>query len=237
MKDAEESIKSLKKIARIAGILYFLTAITTIFGLLYVRSELIVYGDATATAENITANEFLFRSGIAVNLICQVLQLFLGLALYNLFKGVNKSLALVMLFSKLISLTIAVVGTLGNFAALLLLSKADYLKAFTPEQTNALMMLFLKLTNEALGLLEIFWFPHLFALGLLIIKSKFIPKILGILLIIGGFGFVVNVFIKLLAPDFYPALVTQITMLLGSSGGIPIIFWLLIKGVKSQESK
>lgn len=224
---------SLKKTAHIAGALFFATAVATIFGVLFVRSELIVFNDATVTANNILSHEFLFRSGIAVNLVCQVIHVFLGLTLYRLFQGVNKSLSLIFLTSKLISATIAVVSTLGSLGALMMLeNKANFLGAFQPEQLKALMMLCLKLGNEMQGLLEIFWLPTNFALGLLFLQSRFVPKILGILLIIASFGFPINVFSHLLLPNMQGGIMFQITVAMGAIGGLPTIFWLLIMGVK-----
>jgi hypothetical protein len=230
-----QSIISIKTKARITGIFFLLTAVTTIFGLLYVRGELILLRDAATTASNITAHESLFRWGIAVNILCQIFQLFLAVALYELFKGVNRTLSLVVLSSKLVSLTLAMAGILGNFAALHLLTKREFFSGFSIEQLNVLMLLFLRLTNEMQGLLEVFWMPTNFCIGLLIIKSKFIPKLFGYLMILGSFGFALNVFIKLLLPEISFPNLTLITMILGSLGGVPIIFWLLIVGARENE--
>jgi len=130
---------------------------------------------------------------------------------------------------------IAVVNQLNNFGALLVLSQTDYLKVFSPEQLNAMSMIFLRLNNSGQGLLEIFWTPYFFSFGLLIIKSRFAPKILGILLMIMSVGYAINIFTKFLIPQFHPAMFTQLAMSLGALGGIPTILWLLIKGVKTQQ--
>ena len=117
----------------------------------------------------------------------------------------------------------------------LVLSQADYLKVFNPEQLNAMAMIFIRLANSfGQGLLEIFWTPYFFSFGLLIIRSRFLPKIFGILLMIMSVGFVINVFTKFLIPQFYPAIFTQLAMSLGALGGIPTMLWLLIKGAKAQ---
>jgi hypothetical protein len=106
---------------------------------------------------------------------------------------------------------------------------------FNAEQLNAMAFTFLRLANSAgQGLLEIFWVPYYFSFGLLIIKSKFLPKILAILLMFMGFGFAINIFEKFLFPQFFPTLFSQIAMLGGALGGIPTMFWLLIKGAKVQ---
>lgn len=191
-------------------------------------------GDAAATANNIMANESLFRMAIVSNIFSQLFLLFFGLTIFRLFKGVDKTLAAVFLISILMTVAIAVVNSLNNIAALIVLGKADYLSVFGQEQLNAIMMLFLRLNNSGIGLLELFTALSLFCFGLLIIKSKYIPKILGILLIIASFGFPINTFTKLLIPQFYPAIFTRLAMFCGALGGIPIILWLLIKGVKEQ---
>jgi Domain of unknown function (DUF4386) len=230
----EEEI-SLKKTARLAGLLFLLQALTIGFSLGYVRANLIVAGDAAATANNIMANESLFRMAIVSNLFSQIFLFFLGLTIFRLFKGVDKTLAAVFLASTLMTVAIAVINSLNNIAALLVLSKADYLNVFGQEQLNAIMMMFLRLNNSGIGLLELFTALSLFSFGLLIIKSKNMPKILGILLVIASFGFPINTFTKLLIPQFYPATFTRLAMFCGALGGIPIILWLLIKGVKEQQ--
>lgn len=232
----QESINSIKKKARITGFFYLLTAVTTIFGLLYIRDELLNYREATITANNIISNEFLFRFGIGVSILGQVLQLFLAFSLFELFKNVNRYLVNIMLSSKLISLTLAVAGILGSFAALNLLTKPQYFSGFNQEQINGLTLFFLRLSNEMQGLLEIFWLPANFCIGLLVIKSKFIPKIFGYLMILGSFGFVSNVYLKLLVPDWQLGTVTTITMILGALGGLPLMFYLMIIGAREEKT-
>jgi len=212
-----------------------LSAVTGGLGLSYVRSSVIVAGDAAATAANIAASEFLFRAAIVSTLFSQIFLFFVGLTLFHLFKEVNKVLATVCLASAMMTVAIAVVNTLNLFGALLVLGQADYLKAFNPEQLNAMTMIFVRLANSfGQGLLEIFWTPYFFSFGLLIIRSRFLPKIFGILLMIMSVGFAVNVFTKFLIPQFYPAIFTQLAMSLGALGGLPTMLWLLIKGAKVQ---
>jgi len=222
-----------KKTARLAGLLWFLSTVTVAFGLLYIRSNVIVPGDAAATAGNIMASEFLYRAAIVSSLFSQIFMFFLGLTLFHLFKEVNQRLATVLVASVMVSVAIAVVNTLNHFGALLVLSQAEFLNVFNPEQLNAMAFIFIRLANSTgQGLLEIFWAPYYFSFGLLILRSRFLPKIFGILLMIMGVGFAINVFEKFLFPQFYPALFTQLAMLGGALGGIPTILWLLIKGAK-----
>ncbi|HEV2915323.1 MAG TPA: DUF4386 domain-containing protein [Pyrinomonadaceae bacterium] len=228
-------MNSIKNRARLAGLLWFLSAVAGGFSLMYVRSKVIVAGDAAATAGNIVASEFLFRAAIVSSLFSQLFFFFFGLTVYRLFREVDKTLATVSLTSAMLTVAIAVVNALNNLGALLVLSQADYLKAFTPEQLNAMAMIFLRLNNSfGQALLEIFWTPYYLSFGLLIIKSRFLPKVLGILLIIMSVGYAINVFTKFLIPQFHPAMFTQLAMSLGALGGIPTILWLLIKGAKAR---
>ena len=224
-----------KNTARFAGLLWLLSAVTGGYALSYIRSSVIVIGDAATTAANLVASEPLFRIAIVSHLFAQVLMFFLGLTLFQLFKEVNKVWAMVLLTSVMTSVAIAIVNALNFFGALLVLSQADYLKVFNPEQLDAIAMILLRLANGAgQGLLEIFWTPYYFAFGLLIVRSRYLPRVFGSLLIIMSAGFAINVFTKFLIPQFHPALFTQLAMALGALGGIPTILWLLIKGARVQ---
>jgi Domain of unknown function (DUF4386) len=228
-------MNSNKRTARVAGLLWFLVAVTTGFSLIYVRPKLIVFADAAATVNNIIANESLFRMGIAIGILSQVFLFFFGLTIFRLFKGVDKTLATVFLTSLLVGVGVGVVNSLNNIGALVVLSNPDYLKAFQPEQSAGLAMTFLRLNNFGIGLIEIFSAIFLFSLGLVIIKSEYIPRILGILLMIGACAFPINTFTKILLPQFYPALMTQLTMILNAFGSPATMLWLLIKGVNEPQ--
>lgn len=224
-----------KQTARLAGLLWLLSTATGGFGLISIRSNVLVPGDAAATAGNIMASEFLFRAAIVSGLFSQVFLFFLGLTLFHLFKEANQRLATVLLASVMVSVAIAVVNTLNHFGALLILSGTDFLDVFNAEQRNAMAFILLRLANSTgQGLLEIFWAPYYFSFGRLVIRAGFLPKIFGILLMIMGAGFALNVFQKFLFPQFYPALFTQLAMFGGALGGIPTMLWLLIKGAKVQ---
>ena len=216
--------------ARGAGVLYLLLIIFGGYSFLYVFSSLVVPGDAAATANNIMASESLFRSGIVTWLISQTVFILLVLALYKLLKPVNKNAALLMVIFVLVSVPIAFINELNQFAALLLLSGADYLTVFTAVQLQALVLFFLDLREGGLSIAGIFWGLWLLPFGYLVYKSGFLPRILGILLIIGGFGYVIDFFIFSLFPNFdvEVSIVTSI-------GEILIALWLLIKGVNVDQ--
>ena len=224
--------------ARLAGLLWLLNTVTGGFGLISIRSNVIVPGDATATASNIVSSEFLYRSAIVSSLFSQIFLFFLGLTLFHLFKDANRRLARVLLASVLIAVTIAVVNTMNHFGALLVLSRADFLSVFNSEQLNAIAFIFIRLANgPGQGLLEIFWVFYYFSFGLLILRSGYLPKIFGILLMIMGLGFGINILDKFLLPQFYPALFTQLAMLGGALGALPTMLWLLIIGSKAESSQ
>jgi hypothetical protein len=225
-------MNSTKKTARAAGLLWLLVAVTGGFGLFYIRSYVIVAGDAAATAGNIMASESLFRAAIVGTLLAQVFLFFFGLTLFQLFKKVDKWLAAVLLASIMMTAGIGIVNTFNHFGALIVLSQADFLKVFSPEQLNAIAMFLLRQSNTGQGLLEIFWTPYYFSFGLLIIRSKYLPKIFGILLMVASAGFAINLLDKFLIPQFYPAFFTQLAMTLGGLSVLPTLLWLLIMGVK-----
>lgn len=225
---------SLKKTAKLAGLLYLILAITGVFGIMYVPSTLIVPGDANATVENIIGNQFLFRLGIISNLVCQTLFIFLVLTLYNLFKGVSQSHARLMVALVVASVPIAFLNMLNQSVVLILLSGADFLSAFDSRQLSAMVMLFLKLHVEGIAIAEIFWGLWLFPFGYLVYHSGFVPRIFGILLMIACVAYVINALTHLLFPDFSESMAT-ILAIPQSIGEFAILLWLLIKGVRDQK--
>jgi hypothetical protein len=229
-------MNSSEHTARLAGLLWVLSGVAGGFGLFYLRSKVIVPGNATATAANLMAHEFLFRAAIVGTLLGQVFLVFLALTFFHLFKEVNKRLASVLLASAIISVGLAVINTLNHFGALMLLSQADFLTTFTPDQRNTTAFLLLRLANgPGQGLIEIFWVPYYLSLGMLMIRSGFFPRVLGILLMMMGVGFAINILDKFLIPQFHPLMFTRLAMGLGALGGIPTMLWLLIKGAKVES--
>jgi hypothetical protein len=222
-----------KNSGRLAGLLWVLGAVSGGFGLSYMRSRVIVPTDAATTAANLMASVSWYRAAIVGMLLGDVLLFFLGLTLFHLFKEVNRRLAMVLLASAMLTVSISVVNTFNHFAAMMLLSGADFLKVFTIEQLNAFALFLLRMGNSTgQGLLEIFWAPYYFTFGLLVFRSRFLPRVLGILLMMMAVGFAINILQKFLIPQFHPVLFTRLAMSLGALGGIPTMLWLLIKGVR-----
>ena len=175
--------------ARVAGILYLIANLFAPFTLLYLPSRFIVRGDAAATASNILASESLFRFGIVLNLFTFIGQIFLVLALYQLLIVVNKNMASLMVIFSLLAVPIAMLNELTQLAGIQFLNNADYLKVFPNDQLQALAYLFLRLHGQGLLIAQIFWGLWLFPMGYLVFKSGFLPRILGVLLMIGCFGY------------------------------------------------
>jgi uncharacterized protein DUF4386 len=228
-------MKSLKQTARLAGLLWLLAALSAGFGLLYIRSKLIVSADAVATAQNILNFESLFRAGIVSSVLGQIFFFFLAVTVWRLFAEVNRSWALTCIGALLISVALGVMNILNNLAAIVVLTNPDNVRAFTPQQLSAQAIVFLRLNNYGIGLVEVFTGIFLFSFGWLIVKSRYLPRILGILLMIGACAFPVNTLSKILFPGFYPALITRMTMFLNAVGSPLTILWLLIKGVRTDR--
>ncbi len=219
------------KAARVAGAIYLLLVVTGVFVVIYVPRALFVPGNAAATVNNILASELLFRVFIVIELISTVTFIFLVRALYRLLSGVNKSHASLMLVLVYVSATIGFVEVVNHVAALTLLRGADYLAVFDKPQREALAMLLLGLDGQGL-VNQIFWGLWLFPFGALVMRSGFLPRVLGVWLIINGFAYVAISFTGLLLPQ-YQKMVTNISYP-AVLGELAIMLWLLIKGAKPE---
>jgi len=200
------------------------------FGIIYVPLVLVEPGDAATTSRNIMASEWLFRSGTVSHLIGQVIFIFQVLALYRLLKPVNKRHAALMVVLALLAVPIAFLNEVNHLAVLRLLSSAGY-GAFTPTQLHAQAMLFLDMRESGILVAQVFWGLWLLPLGFLVFRSGYLPKLLGILLIIGGAGYVIDCGTQLLFPGL--ATISQFTFV----GELLFPLWLLIKGVNVKRSQ
>ena len=229
----EENMNSLNKTARGAGILYFIMDVFMIFSGMVVDPKIYVPGDAAATASNILASEWLFRLGFVSWIVGYIVFLFLVLALYNLFKSVDKGQARLMVILVVASVPIGILNMLNQYAPIVLLSGAEHLSAFNPAQLQTLAMVFFDMYKHGMMIDEIFWGLWLIPLGILVYKSGFIPKALGVLLIVGCSGHLISFFSIFLFPG-YSTILTPIgdTVTIGE---LPVFLWLLIKGVKDQQ--
>jgi hypothetical protein len=225
---------AVKRQAREAGLLYMLIAATAWIGLLYVPNVLYVVGDAGATADRIRASEWLLRAGIATELFHQVVQIFLVLALYRLFEGVNKALAQqLVILGALVSVPVVLVNVLNEIAALTLVGDTDFLAALPRPQLDALAYLFLRLHSHGISLAAIFWGLWLLPFGLLAIRSGFIPRALGILLLVAGCAYVVDSVTTLVLPQYAKAVSGAAGVL--EIAELPMILWLAIWGATTRS--
>ncbi len=225
-------MKSINKTARIAGVLTLLIVVFAPFSMIYVPTTLVVPGDAAATANNIMASQGLFRAGMVSDSIVFLIEIVLTVLLYVLIKSVDKTLSLVAAFSRLAMTVIQGINLLNHFLVLLLLSGAGTLTVFAPDQVHALVMLFLNAHETVVLIWGLFFSLHLFVFGYLVYKSGYLPKFLGILLLIVAFCYLIQDFGNMLFPQ-YKALFTSI----GSLAFLEIAFplWLLIKGVNVEQ--
>lgn len=227
-------MRTRKQEARLAGLLYFVLALVAPLGLLYVPGRIVVAGDAAATAENLRSLEWLVRLGIASELVHQVLVVFVVLVLYRLFAPVSVALARqLVVLGALVSVPIMFVNVLNEIAALTLAKGADFLAAFEPAQREALASLFLRLHGQGIVVASVFWGLWLFPFGILVIRSGFIPRLLGSLLLVAGTAYLSAAFAILVVPQLRPA-VGPVAELL-ELAEIPIIFWLLIRGARERS--
>ncbi len=218
---------SVQTYARIAGVLFLISILAGGFGEFFVPSKLIVSGDATSTANNIMASGSLFRMGFASYLVEAVCDVALTLILYVLLRPVRKDLALLAAFFRLVSTAIFGTAELFYFAASLILGGADYLKTFSPDQLNALALLSLKLYGYGGGIFLVLYGVPSILLGYLIFQSGYFPKVLGVLLALGGLGFVIRSFALVLAPA-YPSSGLLLPAVLAA---VSLTLWLLVRGV------
>jgi len=226
---------NLKTTARIAGILYLVNAITAAIGIMVIPAKLIVPNDITLTAQNILSHEFLFRFGILSSFISQIIFVFLGLTLYKLFENVNKQLSRTLLALVITSVPVTFFIIFYQVTALSIL-KESFMASFDQVQRYSLSMSNLKMFENGIVLIGIFWGLWLIPFGQLVYKSGFIPRILGIFLIAGGISYFVDVTTFILVPEFHKQ-TNILVAVISSIAEFSMVLWLLIKGIKTDKQK
>jgi hypothetical protein len=223
-------MESKKATARRAGVLYFLFMILGICGE-FVFPTLVVPGNAAATAGNIAAFELTYRLGILLGFVTLVIFIFLVVVLYKLLEDVDRSQAMLMVLLVSIGVAVALANMLNRLTPLQLLSGPDYMSAFTKPQLDALVMSSLRFRSLGAAVPMAFWGLWLFPFGILVMKSGFLPRILGILLLVAGFAYVLGSATSIVIPA-QSHVINRFLMPL-YFGEVPIIFWLLLKGAKA----
>jgi hypothetical protein len=215
--------------ARLAGGFYLINILTGVFAIIFVRSALLVPGDAAATAANILAHETRFRLGFVAEIITCITCIPLAVIFYNLLKIVNKSLAMADVFFSLVGTAIEATVLLNHFAPLIFLQRGGYLGAFTPEQLQVQAYISLQLQDIGLSIALVFFGFDCFIVGYLVFRSTFLPRIIGVLLAIEGTGYLINSFTSFVAPALQARIFPYFTAT--AIGEVSLSLWLLVMGV------
>lgn len=224
-----------KKTARISGILYFVMVLTGIFSLAYVPKNLFVWDNASLTFKNIASSQMLFRLSIMSSVICYTAFTFLPIALYKLLKPVNEFHARLMVILAMVSVPISFVNLQNKLSILSLIGKDSYLNVYSTEQLQSQVMFYLNQYDHGILLVSIFWGLWLLPFGYLVYKSGFLPKILGLLLMLGCFGYLINFTGNMLVENYSTIGISKFVSLPASIGEIGTCLWLLILGVRQKK--
>ncbi len=220
--------------ARSGGLAYLIIIIAGALGELFIRNKMIIPGDAAATAHNIAASPLLWRIGIAGDIVMHVCDLILAVVYYTLFKQVNKSLAFLSLLFGLIQTAVLVANKLNLLMPFFLLGDQEYLKAFNPQQLQALAYIAIRAHGYGFGIGLIFFGFSCLIDGYLIFKSTFLPKALGIMLFVAGVCYLVNSFVQILFPvlsdKIFSIILTPVFI-----AELSMSLWLLIRGVNVMK--
>ena len=219
---------TLQRYARVAGIAMLLSIIFGFLGEMVLPNRIIVSGDANATATNLLANPGLVRVSFATYLVEGICDLALAGIFYILLKPVNRNLALLSAFFGIGAMVLYAVAQSSFYSASLAVGESAGMSAFSSDQRNAIAMLAVRISNTIASLFLILYGIATMLRGYLIARSGYLPKLIGILLMIGGAGFALRTITLLLAPAYSSTLM----LLPIALGGIPLTLWLLIKGVR-----
>jgi hypothetical protein len=214
--------------ARMGGFCWLMCFLTSIYPLV-VSGRLVVPRDAATTAANLLANEALFRSGTAALLISTAFYIAATLFIYEVLKPVNRSLSLLAAFFSLVGCAVGAFSCIFDVAPFVLLKGAPYLSVFTPEQLQGLAYMFLAVRAQANDIGLVFFGLHCLGVGYLILRSTFLPRIIGALMVLAGFGW-----LTFLLPPLAQSL-APFNMLPGAVGELSLTLWLLVKGVNVQR--
>lgn len=221
-------------LARLTGLVYLILILTGIYGLIYVPSQLFNWESPTETAKNILNNEFTFRLAITSEIVCFICFILLPLLFYKLLHQVDKNLAVMMVALSVLSVPVTITHVAKHVDVLTILKGQQYLKAFSQDWLEGYVMLNLAGFNNGVVVSNIFWGLWLLPLGLLVYKSKFLPKILGVFLILGCFGYLVEFIAKFI---FTVPEIPWYVSAPSSLGEFGICLWLIIFGARPSIKK
>jgi len=230
-----KKMKPTKKNARIAGILYLVLIISGMFSLIYVPSELLDWGDASKTVDNISESQLLWKLGIIGNLLCFTCFIFLPLALYRLLSSVNTNYAILMVALAIVSVPISYLNIVNYIDVVSIINSVEFLELYTREQLGFEVMSLLETYDNGNKVVYIFWGFWLFPFGYLVYKSGFLPKFFGIMLMLGCFGYLSDFIGYFLFEGYGKTIFATIAGIPSSIGEIGICLWLLIVGIRAPK--
>ncbi len=213
--------------ARLAGFFWLMTIVAGVFAMV-ARQKVVVIGDAAATATNILSNEALFRSASTANILATCCYLAATLLVYELVKRVNPTVALLGVFFSLLGCAVGALSSVIDLAPFVILQSGQYTSAFAVEQSQALMLMFLRLAGQTNNIGLVFFGLHCLLTGYVIFKSDFLPRTIGVLLMFAGIGWLTFLWPPL-ASGLFPYV-----MLPGFLGEMSLTLWLLVKGVHER---
>jgi len=225
---------SPKKAARLAGLLYVVGAVFGFYALKFVPSRIIVKDDSAATFENLLSHEFLFRTGIASQIVSNVIFILLTLILYQLFRSVNEFMSRTILALVLVNAPFVFFGEALHLIALSV-ANGELMKSLNDAGRQDFVMLLLRIYEYGIIVTESLWGCFFILFGLLVYNSGFMPRILGVLLALGGTAYITDSFTFIFRPEYISS-VTRVTGIFYGVGEISTMFWLLIKGVKTKPA-
>jgi hypothetical protein len=223
---------SMKSLGRRAGLLYLLQCLPAPFALLFVPGRIFVAGDIAATADRVRENAMLLRASIVTEIVICIITIFSAIAIYRLLREVEPYLAVVTAALMWISLPIQLLNLVNHMAPLVLTS-GSFLSAFSREQVNGLIYLFVRLHAKGLEIAQIFWGLWLIPWGLAAVRSGFMPRWIGVALMVAGTGYVLNSAVSIMLPSLAPALSNYLLAL--GAGEIPNMVWLLGWGAREPQ--
>lgn len=230
-------MKSEKKTARLAGLLYLVISISGAFSIGYLPTILLTEGNASATAQNIVGNQGIYKIGFVADSIVFLLEIVLTVILYGLLKKVNKSLSMVALFSRMAMGIIMGINLIVFAIPLMLLNGAGYMSSFSSEQLDSMALFALDVHQYGIYIWGLFFAVHLLILGYLVYKSGFFPKMLGLLMLIGSIGYLGESLQGMTFGDNDVVNgINGVFLLISVVGELSFTFWLLIKGIRTNTT-
>jgi hypothetical protein len=227
-------MNSRKKTARLAGVLYLVMGSAGAFGLVYFPSAFIVRGDAAATASRIASSPLLYRFAVVIDLMAGVFFIWTALTLYKLLQDVDRGRARLMVAFVLAQVAMGFALTLLQIAPLMLLKGAGYWSAFDRRQLEALALGALTLRGQGIGAVSAYWGLWLLPLGALVYRSGFLPRILGVFLVVAGGAYLVSTLTYFFFPAYYRLVFMAVTTPAAALGELGLLGWLLIKGAREE---